>query len=90
MICIEIADTGARVRIEREVWITSNRNGPVITPHRIKAKGVGDGHQIWSLGEQSGLEIVILELLLQKLQKPLESVSLHRRKMQQTREGVPG
>ena len=54
MICIEIADTGERVRIENEVWITTNRNGPIVTPHRIKAKGVGDGENIWSLGGLEG------------------------------------
>lgn len=51
MICIEIADSGECIRIEREVWITTNRNGLIRTPHRIKARGVGDGHRIWSLGE---------------------------------------
>ena len=54
MICIEVADTGERIRIEREVWITTNRNGPIVTPHRVKAKGVGDGEKIWSLGELEG------------------------------------
>lgn len=54
MICIEVTETGQRLKLEREVWITSNRNGPVITPHRVKAKGVGDGKQIWSLGALEG------------------------------------
>ena len=54
MICIEIAETGERLKIEREVWITANRNGIIITPHRVKAKGVGDGKQVWSLGELDG------------------------------------
>ena len=54
MICIEISDTGERIRIEREVWITTNRNGVVATPHRVKARGVGDGEKIWSLGELEG------------------------------------
>ena len=68
MICIEIADTGARVRIEREVWITSNRNGPVITSHRIKAKGVGDGHQIWSFGELDGCPLAKIITLAEYLE----------------------
>ncbi len=51
MIHIEITETGERRRIENEIWITVNRNGIVTTPHRVKAKGVGDGAQVWSLGE---------------------------------------
>lgn len=51
MIHIEIVETGERRCIEREIWVTTNRNGVVATPHRIKAKGVCDGEQIWSLGE---------------------------------------
>lgn len=54
MICIEITDTGERRRIENEVWITKNRNGPLATPHRIQAKGVSDGETIWSLGGLEG------------------------------------
>ena len=53
-ICIEINETTERRRIEKPVWVTTNRNGIVITPHRVKAKGVGDGEQIWSLGELEG------------------------------------
>lgn len=54
MICIEISETGECRRIEREVWITTNRNGIVATPHRVKAQGVGDGKSIWSLGGLEG------------------------------------
>lgn len=54
MIHIEITEIGERRRIENEVWITVNRNGPLATPHRIKAMGVGDGEHIWSLGELEG------------------------------------
>ena len=54
MVCMEITETGAHIRIDREIWITTNRNGIVATPHRIKAKGVGDGEKIWSLGELEG------------------------------------
>lgn len=54
MICMEITGTGERRKIENEVWITTNRNGIIITPHRIHAKGVGDGESIWSLGELEG------------------------------------
>ena len=54
MICIEITNTGERRRIGNEVWITVNRNGIVITPHRALARGVGDGEQVWSLGELEG------------------------------------
>ncbi len=54
MICIEILDTGERRCIDSEVWITVNRNGPLRTLHRVKAKGVGDGEQIWSLGGLEG------------------------------------
>lgn len=54
MIHIEITETGEKLRIENEVWITANRNGIVATPHRIKARGVGDGERIWSLGELEG------------------------------------
>lgn len=53
-ICIEIVETGERRRIDNPIWITTNRNGLVVTPHRIKAKGVGDGEQIWSLGALAG------------------------------------
>ena len=52
---IYIQTEGGEVRrIENEVWITVNRNGIVATPHRIKARGVGDGERIWSLGELEG------------------------------------
>lgn len=53
MICIRTSD-GSCFCIEHEVWITVNRNGPVITPHRCKARGVGDGERIWSLGGLEG------------------------------------
>lgn len=52
---IYIQTEGGEVRrIENEVWVTTNRNGIVATPHRIKARGVGDGEHIWSLGELVG------------------------------------
>jgi hypothetical protein len=54
MIHLEVRETGQRLRIERELWITRNRNGLVITPHRVKALGVGDGTQVWSLGDLEG------------------------------------
>jgi len=54
MICIEIAESGERLRIEEEIWVTVNRNGPIITPHRHHALGVGDGELIWSLGSIEG------------------------------------
>ena len=54
MIYIEITETGERWQVENEVWISVNRNGPLITPHRIKARGVGDGERIWSFGELEG------------------------------------
>ena len=54
MIHIEIKETGERKRIEHEIWITTNRNGLLRTPHRVKAIGVGDGEQVWSLGELEG------------------------------------
>lgn len=54
MICIEIAETGERRCIENEIWITANRNGPIRTPHRCKALGIGDGETIWSLGKLEG------------------------------------
>lgn len=53
-ICIEIIETGERRRIDRPIWVTTNRNGIIATPHRIKARGVGDGEHIWSLGELEG------------------------------------
>lgn len=53
-VCIEIVETGERRKITRPVWITTNRNGVVATPHRVKAQGVGDGERIWSLGELEG------------------------------------
>ena len=53
MIYIQTKDGEVR-RIENEVWITVNRNGIVATPHRIKARGVGDGERIWNLGELEG------------------------------------
>lgn len=54
MIWIELCESGQRRQIDRELWITVNRNGPVLTPHRVKALGVGDGAQIWSLGGLTG------------------------------------
>ena len=52
---IYIQTEGGEVRrIENEVWITVNRNGSVATPHRIKARGIGDGERIWSLGQLEG------------------------------------
>ena len=53
-VCIEIAETGERRRIEKPLWIIRNRNGILATPHRCLALGVGDGEQIWSLGELEG------------------------------------
>lgn len=54
MVFIENRESGERRMIERPVWITRNRNGILATPHRVKAKGVGDGNEIWSLGELEG------------------------------------
>lgn len=51
---IEIVGTGERIAVERPLWITSNRNGNLATPHRHKALGVGDGERIWSLGTLQG------------------------------------
>ena len=53
-ICIEIIETGERRRIDLPIWITVNRNGILATPHRCLALGVGDGEQIWRLGELEG------------------------------------
>lgn len=53
-ICIEIKETGERIRIVEPVWITRNRNGILITPHSTKALGVGDGERIWSFGDLEG------------------------------------
>lgn len=53
-ICIEIIETGERRRIDRPVFITTNRNGILATPHAVKALGVGDGERIWSLGGLEG------------------------------------
>lgn len=53
-ICIEILETGERRKIDRPIFITTNRNGIVTTPHWVKAQGVGDGAQIWSLGKLEG------------------------------------
>ena len=53
-ICIEIIETGERRRIDLPFWITVNRNGILATPHRCLALGVGDGDQIWRLGELEG------------------------------------
>lgn len=55
MICIEILETGQRRKLDAPVWIRGNRNGPVRTPHRVKAQGVCDGETIWAL-EGKGLE----------------------------------
>lgn len=60
MICIEIIETGERLRIEKEIWITANRNAPLITPHRRKALGVGDGINVWSLGKLDGFPVARL------------------------------
>lgn len=54
MICIETVNTGERLKIEREIWITRNRNGILRTAHRVKALGVGDGERIWSFGALEG------------------------------------
>lgn len=53
-IFVEIAETGERRRIVDPIWVTTNRNGLVTAPHRVKAKGVGDGKEIWSLGQLEG------------------------------------
>lgn len=53
-ICVLLPDTGVRIKLDHPVWITTNRNGIVVTPERVKAKGVGDGEHIWSLGELEG------------------------------------
>lgn len=54
---IEIFETGQRMRIEAPIWITRNRNGIHSTPYRVKAKGIGDGAQIWSFGELGGYPV---------------------------------
>lgn len=51
---ILIAETGQRLAIESPVWITRNRNGILITHHRAKALGIGDGETVWSLGGLEG------------------------------------
>lgn len=52
---IEIAGSGERRCIEKPLWITTNRNGVLATPHAVKALGIGDGKEnIWSLGELKG------------------------------------
>lgn len=53
-ICIEILETGERKKIHRPIFITTNRNGMLVTTHWVKAQGVGDGEQIWSLGTLEG------------------------------------
>lgn len=53
-ICIEVIETGERLKIDRPVWITVNRNGILSTPHAVKALGVCDGENIWSLGGLEG------------------------------------
>ena len=67
-ICIEIIATGERRRIEGPLWIDRGRNGPFLTPHRIKAKGLGDGEQIWSLGGLEGYPEARLITLTEYLQ----------------------
>lgn len=54
VIYIEISQTGERRCLESPLWITRNRNGILTTPHRIKALGVGDGVNVWSLGKLDG------------------------------------
>lgn len=53
-VCIEIIGTGERLCIEKPMWITRNRNGILTTPHAVRALGIGDGEQIWSLGSLDG------------------------------------
>lgn len=53
-ICIEVCDTGERLKLDDPVWITKNRNGLLRAPHRVKALGVGDEEHIWSLGGLEG------------------------------------
>lgn len=53
-VCIKITETDERRRIVDPVWVTRNRNGILRTPHRVRALGVGDGEQIWSLGNLEG------------------------------------
>lgn len=73
MICIEVKETGERLRIEHEIWVTVNRSAMVITPYRVLAKGVGDGSHIWSLGELEGypeVRIITLAEYEEKLTPP--------------------
>ena len=70
MIHIEITGTGERRRIEHEIWITANRNGPLATPHRAKARGIGDGEQVWSLGELEGYPEARIITLAEYLEAP--------------------
>lgn len=71
-ICIEIIETGERKRIDRPVWITVNRNGPLRTPHRCQALGVGDGENIWSLGGLEGYPEARIIPLAEYLEAPGE------------------
>ena len=78
-ICIEIIETGERRRIDRPIWVTTNRNGILATPHRIKARGVGDGEHIWSLGELEGYpeaKIITLAEYLEVQASPEEDPEL--------------
>lgn len=79
-ICIEIIETGARRRIDSPLWLTCNRNGILITPHRIKARGLGDGEHIWSLGELEGYpeaKIITLAEYLETQAPPEEDPELN-------------
>lgn len=51
---IEMLLTGERVRLENPVWLTTNRNGILATPHRVKALGVSDGMENYSFGTLAG------------------------------------
>lgn len=54
MICIEILETGARRRIDGEIWVRRQSNGTVVRCQRPRAQGVSDGAEIWSLGSLEG------------------------------------
>lgn len=73
-ICIEIMGSGERLKLDRPVWITVNRNGIHATPHRIKAMGVGDGDSIWSLGGLKDYPLARIITLAEYLQQPDEGV----------------
>ena len=51
MICIEITETGQRLKLDGGFFVRRQRNGVLVRCPKPKRQGVCDGERVWSLGQ---------------------------------------